>query len=55
MIKEFIKTQPYASFINVFPLMLNAAGEPLPEIFIADSLHMNAKVMPFGKKPLLHI
>jgi lysophospholipase L1-like esterase len=23
--------------------MLNAAGQPMPEIFLEDSLHMNAK------------
>jgi len=31
------------AFINVFPLMLGADGEPLPDIYVADRLHMNAK------------
>ena len=30
-------------FINVFPLMLDMKGEPKPEIFVADRLHMNAQ------------
>ena len=31
------------AFINVFPLMLGADGRPLPDIYVADGLHMNAK------------
>ena len=30
-------------FIDVHQKMLNEAGEPIPEIFLDDSLHMNAK------------
>ncbi len=30
-------------FINVFPLMIGADGRPLPDIYVADGLHMNAK------------
>ncbi len=30
-------------FINVFPLMLGPDGQPKPDIFLADRLHMNAK------------
>ena len=30
-------------FIDVHQKMLNEAGEPIPEIFLEDSLHMNAK------------
>jgi len=32
-----------ATFIDVYNKMLNAAGQPIPEIFLEDSLHMNAK------------
>jgi len=32
-----------ALFIDVHSKMLNAAGEPISEIFLEDSLHMNAK------------
>ena len=31
------------TFINVFPLMLGPDGQPKPDIFVADRLHMNAK------------
>ena len=30
-------------FIDVHKKMLNEAGQPIPEIFLEDSLHMNAK------------
>jgi lysophospholipase L1-like esterase len=31
------------TFINVFPHMLGADGQPRPEIYVEDGLHMNAK------------
>ena len=31
------------AFINVFPLMIGQDGHPLPDIYVADGLHMNAK------------
>jgi lysophospholipase L1-like esterase len=30
-------------FINIFPLMLGPDGEPKPDIFVEDRLHMNDK------------
>ena len=30
-------------FINVFPLMLGPNGQPRPDIFVSDGLHMNEK------------
>jgi lysophospholipase L1-like esterase len=30
-------------FINVFPLMLGPDGQPKPDIYVADRLHMNPK------------
>jgi lysophospholipase L1-like esterase len=33
--------------------MLNAAGEPMPQIFIADSLHMNAKGYAIWQKAII--
>lgn len=43
MIKEFLKTKKKTKFINVFDSMLGIDGKPLPEIFLEDNLHMNAK------------
>ncbi|GAO42782.1 beta-glucosidase BglX [Flavihumibacter petaseus] len=42
-IADFLKTEKNTGFIDVFPIMLNANGQPKPEIFRADSLHMNEK------------
>lgn len=42
-ISGFLKEQPRAHFIDVFPRMLGADGLPLPHIFREDRLHMNAE------------
>lgn len=42
-IKAFIATQKNATFIDIYPAMLQSDGQPIGEIFTADSLHMNAK------------
>jgi lysophospholipase L1-like esterase len=42
-IETFMKTQKKAQFINVYTPMLNADGTMKPEIYRADSLHMNSK------------
>jgi lysophospholipase L1-like esterase len=43
MIKNFLSRQKNTSYINVYDKMLNTDGTPFKEIFIEDSLHMNAK------------
>ncbi|MBI5772145.1 MAG: hypothetical protein HZA89_00195 [Verrucomicrobia bacterium] len=43
LVEAFTKTDPRLAFINVFPAMLGADGLPLPDIFVSDQLHMNAK------------
>lgn len=42
-IKDFLATQKFTSFIDVYPTMLQPDGHPIGEIFTSDSLHMNAK------------
>ncbi len=42
-IREFIKTQKNAVFVDVFSLMLTKDGKPRPELFQSDMLHMNLK------------
>lgn len=37
-------------FINVFPLMLGPDGNPLPDIYVKDRLHMNEKGYAIWKK-----
>jgi lysophospholipase L1-like esterase len=43
LIEESTKTGPKLAFINVFPHMLGENGEPKPDIFVADRLHMNER------------
>ena len=43
LIGDFLATQKNTAFIDVHSKMLDNAGEPFPEIFLRDSLHMNAK------------
>jgi lysophospholipase L1-like esterase len=40
-VKKFIKGERNAAYADVFSLMLDKAGKPQPELFLADSLHMN--------------
>lgn len=42
MIRQFLAEQANAKFVDVYHLMLDTTGRPLPHLFIADSLHMNA-------------
>lgn len=42
-IEAFIQTQKRTKYINVYAPMLNADGSMKPEIYRADSLHMNSK------------
>ena len=43
LIEAHTKTDPRLAFINVFPKMLGDDGQPKPDIFVEDRLHMNAK------------
>jgi lysophospholipase L1-like esterase len=43
LIEAHTKTDPRLHFINVFPRMLGEDGQPRPEIFVADRLHMNER------------
>lgn len=52
MIRKFLRTQKNTSFIDVFHPMLLADGKPMPEIFVEDSLHMNAKGYAIWKKAM---
>ncbi len=43
MIKNFLRTKKKTKFIDVYHAMLNEKGEPMPDIFLGDKLHMNKK------------
>lgn len=52
IIKKYLATKKKTTFIDVYPRMLNTHGAPMPEIFVADSLHMNARGYAIWKKIL---
>jgi len=43
LIEAHTRTDARLAFIDVFPKMLGADGQPRPEIFVEDRLHMNAE------------
>jgi len=43
LIEAHTQTDDRLTFINVFPKMLGDDGQPRPEIYVADRLHMNPK------------
>ena len=43
LIEAHTKTDAHLTFINVFPKMLGEDGQPRPEIYVADRLHLNAR------------
>ena len=52
-IKTFLKSEKNTSFIDVFHPMLMANGKAIPNIFLSDSLHMNAKGYAIWKNAML--
>jgi lysophospholipase L1-like esterase len=40
LVRAITATDSLQTFVDVFTPMLNAAGRPRPELFVADSLHM---------------
>ena len=52
LIKDYLATQKNTAFIDVHQKMLDSTGEPMPEIFLDDSLHMNAKGYAIWKKEM---
>jgi len=43
LISSWISSQDHLTFINVFPATLGQDGQPRPELFLPDRLHMNAQ------------
>ena len=51
-IKAYLAMQQHATFVDVFNLMLNEYNQPKSEIFLDDSLHMNAKGYAIWQKAI---
>ncbi len=43
LIKQFLHSQKKTVFVDVYHKMLDENGNPMPDIFLDDNLHMNAK------------
>ncbi|MBL7702523.1 MAG: G-D-S-L family lipolytic protein [Ferruginibacter sp.] len=43
LIKQFLETRKRTDYIDVYHAMLTEGGSPMPDIFLEDNLHMNAK------------
>ena len=43
LIADYIKHDKKLAYIDVHTRMLGPDGQPLPDIYVADKLHMNAK------------
>lgn len=51
-IRYYLLSQKNTSYVDVYHLMLNDLGNPKPEIFRGDSLHMNAAGYQIWKKAI---
>ncbi|MCU0375256.1 MAG: GDSL-type esterase/lipase family protein [Chitinophagaceae bacterium] len=52
LIRQYLRYMPHARFVDVYAKMLDKKGNPLPELFTGDSLHMNAKGYDIWQKAL---
>ncbi|TAD91131.1 MAG: G-D-S-L family lipolytic protein [Bacteroidetes bacterium] len=56
-IRNFLATKKRTAFVDVYTPMLSANGNPLPHLFLRDSLHMTAagyQIWQQKIKPFLH-
>ena len=42
LIQAYSTTEPQLDYIDIFSAMLDAQGQPRPELFLGDRLHLNA-------------
>lgn len=52
LIENFLKDQKNSKFISVWNEMLGPDGKPIPELFVEDNLHMNAKGYAIWQKKI---
>ncbi|WP_291402192.1 GDSL-type esterase/lipase family protein [Daejeonella sp.] len=53
MIKSFLKKKSKTGYVDVYNKMLLADGSPIPNIFLADKLHMNRSGYEIWQKAIL--
>jgi lysophospholipase L1-like esterase len=52
-IKRFLSHQTHTVFVDVFPLMLDANGQPRKELFLEDMLHMKPEGYRIWQRALM--
>ncbi len=52
LIEKFLKNQNNAEFVSIWNDMLGPDGKPMPELFVEDNLHMNAKGYAIWQKKI---
>ncbi len=52
LIKKYLKHKKQAAYIDVWKPMLGPDGNPMPDIFLNDKLHMNAKGYAIWQKTI---
>ncbi|MBO9681515.1 MAG: G-D-S-L family lipolytic protein [Flavisolibacter sp.] len=52
LIENFLKNQNNAQFVSVWNDMLGPDGKPMPDLFVEDNLHMNAKGYAIWQKKI---
>lgn len=55
LIKKYLARQPNTAYIDVFSKMVNADGRPKSELFLEDSLHLNAEGYKIWKNEISKI
>lgn len=53
LMKEYCANQPDVSFIDIWPLMLNADNKPDKQLYIGDGVHMNQCGYKLWEKKML--
>ena len=43
LVEQYARERPKLTFIDAFPFILNAEGQPREELFVKDRLHLNEK------------
>ena len=50
LIRKFLKQKSRTGYIDVYSAMIDGEGRPIPELFLADNLHMNSKGYEIWKR-----
>jgi lysophospholipase L1-like esterase len=52
LIKDYLQDKPKTYFVDIYSSMVNENGDPRPELFIEDDLHMNQQGYAIWQKAL---